>query len=420
VSEKSGPAVLVCASMWWPLSARLAVALIRHGCKVSAVCPPGHPLRFVSGIESVFPYRGLKSIGSLKSAILANRPTLVVPCDDGVVWQLHELHALNANLRSLIERSLGSAAAYPVLQSRAAFLQAAAELRIRVPTTRTLTSEEELNAWSADSPAVLKRDGTWGGSGVAIVHSLPSALANYRRLSQPISVGAAWKRCLINRDPIALWSWKQQESPRITLQEFILGRPANLMIACWKGELLGTVSVEVLSSQGATGAATVVRLIQNEEMERAAQLLARKFMLSGFHGLDFVLDQKTGEAYLIEINPRCTQLGHLRLANQGDLAGALSAKLWNQPIPAVTDPQDCQPGEAVVFFPQAIQWNPKNPYLRIGKHDVPWEEPALVLELLRVAWPERKLLSRIYHHYRAPITPEEVNFEPSRDRLSSV
>jgi len=143
-------------------------------------------------------------------------------------------------------------------------------------------------------------------------------------------------------------------------------------------------------------------------------------MLSGFHGLDFVLDQKTGAAYLIEINPRCTQLGHLRLANQGDLAGALSAKLWNQPIPAATDPQDCQPGEVVVFFPQAIQWNPKNPYLRCGKHDVPWEEPALVLELLRVAWPERKWLSRIYHHYRAPGTQKEVSFEPSRDRLSSV
>ena len=411
MSVKSGAVVLVCASMWWPLSARLATAFIRQGCQVSAVCPPRHPLRYVTGIQSVFPYRGLNSIGSLKAAILAARPTLIVPCDDSVVWQLHELHARNVDLQSLIERSLGADAAYPVLRNRAAFLQVAVELGIRVPATRTLTSEEELADWRADCPAVLKRDGTWGGSGVAIVHSLPSALAAFRRLSQPISAGAAWKRCLINRDPVALWSWKQRESPRITLQEFIQGRPANSMIACWQGELLGIVSAEVLTSQGATGAATVVRLVQNEEMERAAQLLARRFMLSGFHGLDFVLDQKTGAAYLIEINPRCTQLGHLHLANQGDLAGALSAKLWNQPIPAaVMDPQDCLPGETVAFFPQAIQWNPRSPYLRNGKHDVPWEEPALVIELLRGAWPERQWLSRIYHRYRAPSTPEEVNF----------
>jgi serine phosphatase RsbU (regulator of sigma subunit) len=31
----------------------------------------------------------------------------------------------------------------------------------------------------------------------------------------------------------------------------------------------------------------------------------------------------TGAAYLIELNPRCTQLGHLRLPGQGDLAGVL-------------------------------------------------------------------------------------------------
>jgi len=372
----------------------------------------------VTGIESVFPYRGLNSIGALKSAILAAQPTLIVPCDDSVVWQLHELHARNVDLRSLIERSLGADMAYPVLRNRAGFLHAAEELGIRVPATRILTSEEDLHAWRADGPAVLKRDGTWGGSGVAIVDSLPSAVAAFRRLSQPIGAGAAWKRCLINRDPVALWSWKRRESPRITFQEFIPGRPANSMIACWQGEILGIVSVEVVASQGATGAATVVRLIQNEEMERAAQLLARRFMLSGFHGLDFVLEQNTGAAHLIEINPRCTQLGHLRLANQGDLAGALSAKLRNQPIPAVTDPQDCLPGDTVAFFPQAIPWNPTSRHPRDGKHDVPWEEPALVLELLRGPWPERQSLSRIYHRYRAANTPEEVSFEPSRDRLS--
>jgi len=183
VTEKSGPAVLVCASMWWPLSARLATAFIRHGCRVSAVCPPGHPLRFVTGIESVFPYRALNSIGSLKSAILDARPTLIVPCDDSVVWQLHELHTGNPELQSLIERSLGANNAYPVLRNRAAFLQVAADLEVRVPATRVLTSEEELDDWRADGPAVLKRDGTWGGSGVAIVRSLPSALAAFRRLS---------------------------------------------------------------------------------------------------------------------------------------------------------------------------------------------------------------------------------------------
>ena len=98
------------------------------------------------------------------------------------------------------------------------------------------------------------------------------------------------------------------------------------MIACWQGEVLGIVTVEVITSQGATGAATVVRLIRNEELRGQQPLLTRKFGLSGFHGLDFMIDGADQRRYLIELNPRSTQLGHLRLSEQGDLAGALLAR----------------------------------------------------------------------------------------------
>jgi hypothetical protein len=385
------------------------MAFLRHGCRVSAVCPPGHPLRFVTGIESLYLYKGFDSLGSLKAAILATQPTLIVPGDDGVVWQLHELHAENAELRPLIERSLGSKENYPVIHNRGAFLNAAAELGIRVPITETVTSEADLTALATGKPSVLKLDGTWGGFGVAIVHSLPEALAVYRKLSQPMGAGVAWKRWLINRDPIALWSWQRREVPSVTIQQYIAGRPANAMMACWQGELLAIVSVEVLTAQGATGAATVVRLVQNEEMERAARKLAQKFMLNGFHGLDFVIEHQTVAAYLIELNPRCTQLGHLRLPLQGDLAGAMSAKLSNEPATA-PEPEDCIRGNTIAFFPQAFNWNPNSPYLRSAYHDVPWDQPSLLRELLRDAWPDRQWLSRIYHYYRTRQKLEEVKF----------
>jgi hypothetical protein len=101
--------------------------------------------------------------------------------------------------------------------------------------------------------------------------------------------GRAWKRWLVNRDPIALWVGHRHEKPRVTIQEFIQGRPANSMIACWQGEVLGTIIVEVIASQGATGAATVVRVVRNEEIERAGQRSSpAKFKLSGFHGLGTV------------------------------------------------------------------------------------------------------------------------------------
>jgi predicted ATP-grasp superfamily ATP-dependent carboligase len=333
-----------------------------------------------------------------------------VPCDDGVVWQLHELHDIHNELRPLIEHSLGAREAYPNIRSRGQFLKIAADIGIRVPRTRTVAAEEELNDWDLEAPAVLKLDGTWGGEGVKIVQSRSAAMEAFRSMSRPMSAETALKRRLVNCDPIALWTWQRREIPRVTIQEFIPGRPANAMFACWKGEVLGIVSVEAISTQGATGAATVVRIVQNAEIERAARLLAGEFRLSGFHGLDFILDQQSGAAYLIELNPRSTQLGHLQVNSQIDLAGAISRKLWNDREPKPAELECPVRGDTLAFFPQAFNWNPKSPYLRCGYHDVPWEEPALVRELLRKSWPERQWLNRLYHFFRPPKREGEVKF----------
>jgi len=288
-------------------------------------------------------------------------------------------------------------------------LRVASELGIRVPVTETVTSEAEVAACWNDEPAVLKLDGTWGGSGVAIARTLPDALAAFRKLAQPIGAGVAWKRWLINHEPIALWSWKRSKAAEITMQEFVPGRPANTMFACWQGEVLAIVSVEVITAQGSTGAATVVRLIQNAEMEEAARKLAKRFQLNGFHGLDFMIHAATGAAYLIELNPRTTQLGHLRLPGQGDLAGAISAKLAAEPLTGTTVLGDVT-GDTVAFFPQALNWNPESTYIKSGYHDVPWEEPALQRELLRKAWPYRQWLYRLYHLFREVEHQDEVKF----------
>jgi hypothetical protein len=394
--------------MWWPLSARVAMAFIRHGCRVLAVCPPGHPLRFVKGIEKLYRYGGVDSLGRLKAAIVDARPDIIVPCDDGVVWQLYSLHAQDAVLRPIIEQSLGPAEMYPTLQSRGGLMETAGELGIRIPVTQTVRSNEDLADWCTEASGVLKLDGTWGGRGVEIAHSPEAAHEAFCKLTRPTGAGAAWKRFFVNRDPLALWLWRRREEPCVTIQEFIPGRPANTMLSCWRGEVLSMTTVEVLYAQGLTGAATVVRIIQNEEIERAARLLARRFMLNGFHGLDFILEYRTGAAYLIELNPRCTQLGHLRLPGQGDLVGPLSAKLRDEEPPQVEDPIE---SDTIAFFPQAFSMNPKNPYLHRGYHDVPWEEPELFRELLRGAWPDRQWRARLYHYFRPPKPQEEVEIK---------
>jgi predicted ATP-grasp superfamily ATP-dependent carboligase len=339
-------------------------------------------------------------MGLLRAAIRAAQPTLIVPCDDIAVWQLHALHASEAGLRPLIERSLGAAEAYPAIQERGEVLRVAQSLGIRVPLTQTINSAEELKDWKFDTPAVLKLDGTWGGEGVMVVHSLTEATEKFHSTPKTLKAWMAWKRYLVNRHFFALWVWQRRKTSKMTIQEFIAGRPATTMFACWRGEVLASSTVKVLASQAPTGAANVVQV-----------------QLSGFHGLDFVLDEDTDAAYLLELNPRATQLGHLNLSAHGDLAGVMAAKLKNEAPDSIASENQIQ--SAVAFFPFAFKSNPGSVYLHQGHHDVPWDEPALVRDLVCDSWPERQWPSRIYRHLGLPtkLDSEHAVYRPIGSKL---
>jgi len=399
----------------------MAGALLRHGCTVGAVCPAGHPLTFVSGIRHVYRYRGIYSLQSVLRAVREFGPEVVIPCDDGVVAQLHAIHRLDPSLRPLIERSLGSPEGYEVVESRNKFLSAAIDLGIRVPRTRTIDAAEDLVGWHVNvaGQAVLKVDGESGGNGVRISRSLDESLAAWRELKLACSPLAAWKRLTIDRDPLALWSRRQRHTREVTVQEFIPGRPANSMLVCHAGELLSMVSVVVVAAQGPTGAATIVRVIKNEQMERAAQLVASRLKLSGFYGLDFIIESGTEQPYLIEMNPRCTQLGHIEFAGEGSLAGVFSAVLRGEAQPQIM--QNAVREDKIALFPQAFAAGEAcRPYLAGSYHDVPAEEPQLMAELQLTSWPRRQWASRLYHAIRPVNRADPMLFEDLETKAQPV
>jgi carbamoylphosphate synthase large subunit len=409
--DKRKPSVLVVAAKWWPASSRLAVALNRHRCNVSALCPVGHPLTHVSSLRHIYRYGGIASLDNLRRAIEDSQPDIVIPTDDGVVAQLHALHESEPSMRTLIERSLGSPASYSVVESRYQLLNMALALGVRVPRTRKVEKDNDIEAWHAEigSAAVIKVDGESGGNGVRISHSLDESLAAWRELRAPCSSVAAWKRLAVDRDPLALWSRQQRRPKEVTIQEFITGRPANSMLACWRGELLSLVSVVVVAAQGATGAATIVRMIRNERMKRAAESLVSRLKLSGFYGLDFVIEAGTGVPYLIEMNPRCTQLGHIEFAGDGSMAGVLSAVLRGESRPTARNPIR---GDRIALFPQALAAGGLcRSHLDASYHDTPSEEPRLMTELMRPSWPRRQWAARLYHAFKPLDLSDPVLFE---------
>jgi len=161
----------------------------------------------------------------------------------------------------------------------------------------------------------------------------------------------------------------------VNAQAFVAGPEATSAVACWKGSVLASLHFEVLKKQDAGGPSTVLRLMESAEMSAAAEKMVRRLELSGLHGFDFMLEEQTGNPYLIEINPRATQVGHLTLGPGRDLPAALYAAVTGEVIqtaPKVTEK------DTIALFPQEWIRNPASAFLRSSYHDVPWEEPDLV------------------------------------------
>jgi len=391
--------VLLTDTNRWALSARLAIGLSEAGCQVSAICPaPGHALLKTRVVQRKFRYSGFRPLESLITAIETVDPDIIIPSCDRGVEHLHELYAQSqsrgvggSKLAALIERSLGSPASHSIVASRYELLALAREEGVRVPSTSRVDTPEELESWRAREsfPWVLKADGTWGGGGVKIVHSPDQVQRSLAQLARLFRMRRAIKRIFVNRDPFWLRPWWNRSQHAVSVQSYIHGHAANCAVVCWKGRVLAGIGVEVVSSDGLTGPANVVRIVDNAEMMFAAERIASRLGLSGFFGLDFMIEEGSGAAYLIEMNPRTTPLCHLRLGKGRDMAGALWAQLAGQPDPE--SPSVTQ-NEMIAYFPQARDSN--HELLKGCFQDIPQGEPELVQELLH-PFPDRTLLFRL-------------------------
>jgi hypothetical protein len=326
--------------------------------------------------------------------------------DDRVVEHLHSLYATVAAatdqggkaIRAVIERSLGAPSGYSLSGTRHAFLEEMRNVGVLVPAGAELSSVHDLDAWSAAHapPWVVKAEGSWGGSGVLVAATVAEAKAAYGELSSPLAVHKALRFRLVDRDPFALARFFERKRRRVMAQAHIRGRQVTCMVASWQGRRLASVNAEVLSTQGRVGASTILRLIENPYMDEVAAATAERLGLSGFFGLDFIIEESSDKCFLIEMNPRATQLGHIRVQGADLVARLLEA--------AGTDVSSSRPfpdhGPVVAFFPQALRFLEKDVDLGQLPIDVPWSQPELVEELLRLPWTKRGVLARLEAAFR--------------------
>jgi hypothetical protein len=121
--------------------------------------------------------------------------------------------------------------------------------------------------------------------------------------------------------------------------------------------------------------ATVVRVVDGGAMAAAARSICDRYMLSGLHGFDFIIEERTGATKLIEINPRATQIGHLNLGPGRDLAAALFEALsgrsaaWRPPIQS----------RDISLFPGEWWRDSQSSYLTSTFHDAPYDDADLAM-----------------------------------------
>jgi predicted ATP-grasp superfamily ATP-dependent carboligase len=364
------------------------MALADAGFAVDAVCLAGHPVTTTTILDRVYPYRALNPLASFADAFEASKPDLLLPCDDLASEHLQELYEQElarekkpTRLCAVIERSIGPAAAHSALRERAEFMKLADSEGLRVPRSQLIAQLSDLPTWASTVgfPAVLKANGTTGGDGVRVVRSLQEAETAYRALHTTPLFARAVKRAVFSEDRTLLRPWFRRRKPAVSAQAFIPGREATTLVACWEGTVLAALHFEVLQKRHASGPATVLRWIDNDDMKIAAEKIVARLRLSGLQGFDFMIEAGTSNAFMIEINPRATQVGHLTLGPGRDLPAALFSAVTGkplQPMPKVTEK------DTVAIFPSEWVRDPNSAYLTQGYHDVPWSQPALLIDTI--------------------------------------
>ena len=388
------PRALILSTTSWPPIGRTSLELVKTGFDVASLSPRKSLVRSVSEIFCHYKYRSWMPLRSITRAINTWQPDVVFCADDKALNHLCVLHARtsgrhnddNQRLEKLIRVSLGDPNAIVTCSIKSELITEAQSLGLRCP--RTLIAPDDRNLKSVppelEYPFIVKDDRSWGGLGVRVA-------ANYDQYRSAIRM---LRKCY---PPRHHGTGKLAGRYKLTLQEKIVGRPATCAAVCYEGEVLAAHSVEVLECMREFGPASLVRFIDHPEIKKATEVIVTHFHLSGFIGIDFIID-KENRAWLLEVNPRITPMCHLRANDKESLSSAIYTRLTGRR--PLENPAPFEKG-AIALFPQELirRFENKHPSLSFHYHDVPWEEPLFVLACLNF-YLKRSIFKRLRRKIR--------------------
>jgi glutathione synthase/RimK-type ligase-like ATP-grasp enzyme len=392
VHDPSPTDVLVATTVHWASTTRLALALAEAGLRVAAVAPAEHALHRMDALtlaRTCVPHSGF--VSAVAEAITALRPAMVVPGDDRAVRGLHALYerverggTAGRNVAETIRRSLGEPSSFAIVDLKSRFATFCKREGFPLPETVAVRNRSEfLQQLDADGlPQVLKLDIGSGGRCVRIVRSASEASAAYDELAAMQGWCSAIRRSLEELSTAPLVDKLRGRAPTISSQRYIAGWLANRAMYCRNGRVLAGITVVTMQVLKETGPTTVARVLDHPEVEDLAARIVRKLKLSGFIGIDVVLEEVTSRPWLLELNPRPTQTCHLALGDDLDMVGAIARELrgaTRRAVPRAANPY----GRIIAFYPGELWRDPSSEYLRAPYHDVPLHEPKFIAAYAR-------------------------------------
>lgn len=387
--------ILLFTTQLWPTAALLADGLNRAGLSVAALRPGAHPLRSLRSLTYQQNYQHLQRHALISKALAESGADYIFPCDDVAVSVLHQHHARlkdtggPANELATLEASLGDPRHYDVLERKSAFVAEANKIGIGTPESSAIASADELTRLTArvSWPMVLKSDGWWGGRGTCIVHSQEEALRAYDELVGASSLFSALKDAGRASSLMPFFSRNSDARRTIVLQAFKPGCALNRAVLCDSGRVIAGHTFEAVQSFPGNGAATVVRLREAPAIDAAVERLVQHFGISGFAGFDFIYDEASDEAWLLEVNPRVTSACYTAPKGARSLAHVLAEHLaepqrpYLKPLRAPAAALE----QLIALFPQEIERDASSRFLTSADHQVPWHEPDFVRSCIELA-----------------------------------
>jgi carbamoyl-phosphate synthase large subunit len=371
----------------WTGISRLPSGLNRVGFKVFALCPKKSFLAKTKYLEKsllypTFTYSRSKLIYLwMIYSLIYFKPDLIIPGDEDAIMALHKLSRLLKfipyfnKFSKLIRKSLTPEPFDSLILSKSDFQNKCHEWGLRTPQNRSLLNVNDaiLEAHKMGFPVVLKHDFGYGGSGVFICHNVEEIKEQFLTLKKK-SIRIQLKEIFKKYFFISIFSNEQ----KISLQQYIEGPVGQAPFCAFEGVIFAlNPTTKLHTYPGKAGPSSVIEGFKNQEIENFVTIIGKNLHYTGFGSVDFMIEEKTGKLYIIELNPRPTPSCHLShdvvWCDLCDMfyKGLNGLPLTSRPFTPYT----------VAMFPGEKKRDPQSLYLINNFHDIPIDDPILLKAL---------------------------------------